>query len=298
MLLHLFYSKIRWCFDRVLIMPGTLYIVPTPIGNLEDITLRALRVLKEADVIAAEDTRVTRKLLSHYDIHVPLISYHKFSRESKIDEILETLESGKTVALVTDAGTPGISDPGEELISASIAHNIKIEPLPGPTAIITALVASGLSTSRFVFEGFPPRKDSERSKYFKELKSDPRTICFYESPLRLKKTLEAILKTIGDRQVAVAREITKLFEEIFRGTVSEAIIHFSEKKIQGEIVIILQGASDTDIEDVMPEVTLEMRINELISSGLSDRDTVKRCMEEFNLPKREIYAEVLRLKRD
>lgn len=279
-------------------MPGKLYIVATPIGNLEDISLRALRTLKEVDLIAAEDTRVTRKLLSHYDIHTQMIAYHQHSKGRRSEEIVEAIKGGSAVALVSDAGTPGISDPGHELIALCIADGIPIESVPGPTAMIPAVVVSGLSTSHFAFEGFPPRNHSDRRAFFRSLAGDTRTTVFYESPLRLLRTLEAIKKELGDRRVAIVREATKLFEEVYRGTVGEAIEHF-QGKVRGEIVIVLEGAAaggeSEDAESV--EARLEARLTELITGGLSDRDAVKQCVAEFRLPRRVVYARALAMKR-
>lgn len=279
-------------------MPGKLYIVATPIGNLEDISLRALRTLKEVDLIAAEDTRVTRKLLSHYDIHTQMIAYHQHSKGRRSEEIVEAIKGGSAVALVSDAGTPGISDPGHELIALCIADGIPIESVPGPTAMIPAVVVSGLSTSHFAFEGFPPRNHGDRRAFFRSLAGDTRTTVFYESPLRLLRTLEAIKKELGDRRVAIVREATKLFEEVYRGTVGEAIEHF-QGKVRGEIVIVLEGAAaggeSEDAESV--EARLEARLTELITGGLSDRDAVKQCVAEFRLPRRVVYARALAMKR-
>lgn len=277
--------------------PGTLYIVATPIGNLEDITLRALRILREADAVAAEDTRVTRKLLSHFDIHTPMIAYHQHSMAGRAEELLGRLKDGKNVALVSDAGTPGISDPGHELIALAIMEGIRVESIPGATAIITALVVSGLPTSHFTFDGFPPRKDSERHAFFRALRRENRTICLYESPLRLVKTLQVMLDAMGDRPIAIVREATKMFEEVFRGRISEAIEYYTAKKPRGEIVIVIRGASAEEAEEsIMPEVTLEERLKRLMESGLTERDAVRRCMIEFKLPKRQVYAVALKLK--
>ena len=277
-------------------MLGTLFVVATPIGNLEDITLRALRVLKEVDLIAAEDTRVTRKLLSHYEIHTPMTAYHQHSKGRRSEEIVEVLRDGKNVALVSDAGTPGISDPGHELIALCIAEGVRTENVPGPTAMIPAVVVSGLSTAHFAFDGFPPRKDSDRKAYFRSIANETRTIVLYESPMRLAMTLRAILSELGDRRVSIAREVTKLFEEVFRGTVSEAAEHFTGK-VRGEIVIVLEGGSGQAVEE--PEniqARLEFRLSELITAGASERDAVRQCMIEFKLPKRSVYATALSLK--
>lgn len=277
-------------------MSGKLFVVATPIGNLEDITLRALRVLREVELIAAEDTRVTRKLLSHYEIHTPMMAYHQHSKGRRSEEIVDVLREGKNVALVSDAGTPGISDPGHELIALCIAEGVVIESVPGPTAMIPAVVVSGLSTAHFAFDGFPPRKDSDRKAYFRSIANETRTIVLYESPLRLLATLRAILSELGDRRVAVVREATKLFEEVFRGSVNEAIQHF-EGKVRGEIVIVLEGGSGQPAEE--PEsvqARLESRLSELATEGVSERDAVRQCMIEFKLPKRLVYATALALK--
>ena len=280
-------------------MCATLHIVATPIGNLEDITLRALRVLRQVDLIAAEDTRVTRKLLSHYDIHTPMIAYHQHSKGRRSEEIVAMLREGKSVALVSDAGTPGISDPGHDLIALCIAEQVPIVSVPGPSAIIPAVVVSGLPTAHFIFDGFPPRKQSDRRAYLASIAGETRTVVLYESPLRLARTLQAILAELGNRRIAVIREVTKLFEEVFRGTVTEAIEHFSGK-VRGEIVIVLAGASaeasHPHREPAAVDAALESRLKELISSGLSDRDAVRQCAIEFKLPRRVVYAKALSIK--
>lgn len=275
----------------------TLYIVATPIGNLEDITLRAIRVMKEVALIAAEDTRVTRKLLSHYDIHTPLTAYHQHSKGRRSEEILERLLAGDDVAVVSDAGTPGISDPGHELIALCIESGIKVVGIPGPNAVTTALVVSGLPTSHFAFDGFPPRKESERRAYFRGIKNDARTIVLYESPLRLLPTLKSALAELGNRRVAVAREVTKLFEEIFRGTLTEAIERFTLPKARGEITVVIEGAApdETATEDE-GGASVEERLRELIASGATERDAVKQVAALMKLPKREVYAAALLLK--
>lgn len=222
------------------IQPGTLYIVSTPIGNLEDITYRAVKILSGVDLIAAEDTRKTKILLEHYNIQKELISYFQFNEAKRTPELIEALKSGKSIAVVSDAGTPGISDPAYRLVRAAIDDGIKIIPIPGASALLAALIVSGLPTDSFVFEGFLPHKKGRRTK-LEQLKSESRTIILYESPHRILKTLQQLQETIGDRQVAVAREITKKFEEVFRGTLSEALNYFSSKSIKGEFVLIIQG---------------------------------------------------------
>lgn len=221
---------------------GILYIVPTPIGNLEDITLRALRILREADLIAAEDTRTSRVLTRHFDISTPMTSYHEHNKLSKLDEVFRALESGD-VALISDAGTPGISDPGYELIRAAIAGGYVVVPLPGACAITTALVASGLATDHFRFVGFLPRKSSALKAELRQLASERETIIAYESPYRLRETLSAIVTEMGEeRQVCVARELSKRFEEFFRGNARAALDHFSRENPRGEITLLIAGA--------------------------------------------------------
>lgn len=222
------------------IKPGTLYIVSTPIGNLEDITFRAVKILSGVDLIAAEDTRKTKILLEHYNIQKELISYFQFNEAKRTPELIEALKNGKSIAIVSDAGTPGISDPAYRLVRAAIADGINIIPIPGASALLAALVVSGLPTDSFVFEGFLPHKKGRRTK-LEQLKSESRTIILYESPHRILKTLQQLQETFGDRQVAVGREITKKFEEFYRGTLSEALNYFSSKSIKGEFVLVLKG---------------------------------------------------------
>lgn len=216
-----------------------LYIVPTPVGNLEDITLRALRVLKEADLILAEDTRTSSVLLKHYDIHRPLQSYHKFNEHKAVDVLVERLKGGETMALVSDAGTPGISDPGFLLARECVRAGVEVQCLPGATAFVPALVASGLPCDKFVFEGFLPQKKGRMTR-LQQLSAEERTIVLYESPYRVVKTLEQLAEVMGpDRQVAVCREISKVHEQTVRGTISEALTHFKEHAPKGEFVIII-----------------------------------------------------------
>jgi len=276
---------------------GKLYIVATPIGNLEDITLRALRVLNEVSLIAAEDTRVTRKLLSRYDIHTPLTAYHQHSEGAKARELADIIERGADVALVSDAGTPGISDPGHELIADAIGRGVEVVPIPGPNAIITALVISGLRTTRFAFDGFPPRKESERKAFFRALRPEHRTIVLYESPRRLVATFKSVLAEIGDRRVAVVREATKLFEEVFRGLMSEAIAHYSLSKPRGEVCVVIEGAPDTDT--VEPDaLAVEERLRRLMEQGVTQRDAVRQVAAETKQPRQRVYAAMLRLKEE
>ena len=277
-------------------MPGTLYLVATPIGNLADITLRALDVLRRVDVIAAEDTRVTRKLLDHYQIPTAMTPYHQHSRGRKAEHLLALLEEGKDVAVVSDAGTPGISDPGHELIAIAIARGIRVEAVPGANAIISALVVSGLSTRRFTFEGFPPRPVGERRAYFESLRTEPRTMIFYESPLRLLATLKSALETLGDRKAVVAREVTKKFEEIHRGTLSDAIARFTEVKAKGEITLVIEG-SCVAAEPVSDDQVLEA-LQSFLAQGMSERDAVRHVTALYSRPRKEVYARMLKLKEE
>jgi 16S rRNA (cytidine1402-2'-O)-methyltransferase len=222
---------------------GVLYVVSTPIGNLEDITLRALRVLKEVDLIAAEDTRKAGILLKHFQIKNKMTSYHDFNKEKKTPYLLEELKSGKDLAIVSDAGTPGISDPCFYLVKKAIEEEIKIIPVPGSSALLSALVVSGLPTDRFVFEGFLPPKKTKRIKRLMELSSEKRTLIFFESPYRLIQTLKNINEVFGERRIVVARELTKKFEEIIRGKISDVESHFERKKVKGEMVIVVEGES-------------------------------------------------------
>ena len=224
---------------------GVLYIVSTPIGNLEDITLRALRILKEVSLIAAEDTRLTRKLLTHYNISTPTVSYYEHNRFTRIPKIIDHFNTGKDVAVVTDAGTPGISDPAYKLIRAAIESGSRIEAIPGPSASITALTASGLPTDRFIFEGFLPRKKGRKAKLTR-LSAIEATVIFYESPKRIVRTLKDILEFMGDRPAVIGRELTKLHEEMIRGNVSKLLSHFTQKTPRGEFVIMI-GKDDPNV---------------------------------------------------
>jgi 16S rRNA (cytidine1402-2'-O)-methyltransferase len=275
-------------------LAGTLYIVSTPIGNLEDITLRALRVLKEVDLIAAEDTRRTRQLLSHYGIHKPLVSYHAYNRRRREDSLLEELRSGKSIALVTDAGTPGISDPGEPLVRRAIQESIPLVPIPGPSALVAALSVSGLPTESFLFYGFLPAKPSARQKFLLSLKHRPETLIFYESPKRLRSFLEDAFRMLGERQVMVAREMTKVFEEVYRGILSEVLRELGEEEIKGEVTIVLEGSTLlAGVGGPAIEEALELYYCEM---GLPMKKAVDRVAEELGVSKRDVYRESLRVK--
>ena len=228
-------------YDQTRLEPGILYLVSTPIGNLEDITLRALKVLKEVDLLAAEDTRHTGILLKHYNLQKRLISYHDFNKEKMAPFLIEQLKAGKSVAVISDAGTPGISDPGYLLVKLAIQESIKVVPIPGASAFLSALVVSGLPTDRFVFEGFLSPKPGKRRKRLEELREEKRTLVFYESPHRFAKTLDDISEILGQRRVVIARELTKKFEEVIRGTPEEIRQSFGGRKIKGELVILVEG---------------------------------------------------------
>lgn len=224
-----------------MIQPGALYVVSTPIGNLDDITLRAIRILSGVDIIAAEDTRKTKFLLDHLGIKKPLVSYYSYNESRRVPELINKLKAGNAIAVVTDAGTPGISDPAFLIVNNAIKEGYKVIPIPGPSAVLPALIASGLPTDRFVFEGFLPTKKGRKTR-FEQLKTETRTIVIYESPFRIEKTLEEIFLHFGDRSIAVARELTKKFEEVIRGRVSDVLETVRRKKPKGEFVLVIEGA--------------------------------------------------------
>lgn len=268
-------------------MAGVLYIVATPIGNLEDITLRALRVLKEVDLIAAEDTRHTQKLLSHYDIHTPLTSYHEHNERTKAPALVERLFRGERVALVSDAGTPAISDPGYRLVVAAVAAGVQVTPIPGPAALIAALSAAALPTDRFVFEGFLPEKKKERRVRLLALRDEKRTLVLYEAPHRLKDTLDDIHHTLGDRELVIAREVTKLHEEFLRAPVSDLIRQVSERDIKGEVTIVVRGSAAA--ESRVSQELLLAEIKRLQREGMGVKQISELLGERHSLPKREVY---------
>lgn len=273
------------------VMPGILYIVATPIGNLEDITLRALRVLKEVDFIAAEDTRHSLKLLNHYDIEKPLLSYWSEREKVRSEEIINLIKAGKTVALISDAGTPGISDPGAVLIRRAIEEGITIVPVPGPSALIAALSVSGLPTEEFSFFGFLPPKKSERLRKLEELKFEKRTLVFYEAPHRLLETVEDFIEVFGgERRVALFKELTKIHEQVMRGSLQEVYSRLSGSVIAGEYVIVLEGSSGraASLEEALEEVKVLMR------QGMGRKEAVKIVAEHYNLSSKELYDRSLR----
>lgn len=266
----------------------TLYIVPTPIGNLEDITLRALRVLREVNLIAAEDTRTTHKLLARYEITTPLTSYHEHNKLTKLDTILDALITGD-VALVSDAGTPGISDPGYELIQAALAQGITVVPLPGPSAVIAALVASGLPTDRFMFIGFLPRKEKALHQALADLSTERGTLIAYESPNRLIETLQAILDVLGNRDVAVARELTKIYEEVQRGPVSDILDYYRENPPKGEITLVIGGASAESSDQPWDEGRVRAALRAQLDAGESHSAAARAVALLAGWKRRDVY---------
>ena len=265
-----------------------LYLVGTPIGNLEDITLRALRILREVDLIAAEDTRQTLKLLNKYEIKNHLTSYYEHNKKEKGIELIEKLKNGLNIALVTDAGMPGISDPGEDLVKLCIKNNIEYTVIPGPTAFSTALVLSGISDESFIFVGFLSAKKGEREAKLKELANEKHTLIFYEAPHKLNKTLESIKKILGNREIAVCRELTKKFEQVIRGTVEEVSEYYTENESKGEFVLIVNKPKS---ENIVFEIPIFEQVQNLIDGGMDKKSAIMHVSRLRNLPKRVVYNE-------
>lgn len=277
-------------------MSGKLYICPTPIGNLEDMTYRTIRILNEVDLIAAEDTRHSIKLLNHFEISKPLTSYHEHNKDSKGGYLINKLLEGENIALISDAGMPGISDPGEDIIKQAIEHNIEIEVLPGATASITALVGSGLETAKFAFEGFLDRDKKVRRSQLEELKEERRTIIFYESPHRLKDTLKDMLKVLGNRRIAVNREITKRYQEIIREDIETVINIFNEKEVKGEFVLIVEGfKGEKTVQNSYDDLTEREYVVTLMENGMDKKDAIKAVCKDRKLKKDVVYKQVLDL---
>jgi len=272
---------------------GTLYIVGTPIGNLEDVTQRALRTLREVAVIACEDTRETRKLLHHFQIDTPVTSYHEHNKRTAGPRLIQRLLDGEDVALVTDAGMPAISDPGEELVAGAVEAGIPVVPVPGPTAFVTALVASGLPTRRFVFEGFLPSKGKERRQALERLKGEERTVLLYEAPHRLQETLADLRAALGDRRVAACRELTKLHEEYVRGTLSALIDHFREQAPRGEFVLVIEGAQPPVAAGQHDSADLARAVADLEAQGVERKAAMKEVAQRLGVPRRAVYQAVL-----
>ncbi len=276
---------------------GKLYLCPTPIGNLGDMTFRTLETLKSVDLIAAEDTRNTMKLLNHFDINVPLTSYYEHNKAQKGGVLMERLKNGENIALVSDAGMPAISDPGEDLVRLCIKEGVEVIPLPGPSAFTTALVASGLPTGRFSFEGFLTTNKRNRKIHLSEVKTDTQTLIFYEAPHKLIYTLRDMLEVLGDREIVLARELTKKFEEFYRTTISEAIEHYNTVPPKGEFVLIIKGADPKELEEERKAAlpTPEEMLKEL-SGSMRGKELTNYVAEELGLPKREVYDIYLKIK--
>ncbi|GGA70802.1 16S rRNA (cytidine(1402)-2'-O)-methyltransferase [Ornithinibacillus halotolerans] len=271
---------------------GSLYIVPTPIGNLEDITYRALSILKSVTIIAAEDTRNTKKLLNHFEISTPLISYHEHNKLEREEQLLEKIKSGESIAIVSDAGMPGISDPGYEIVKAVIDEKLSVIVLPGANAALCALVGSGLPNKEFLFYGFLPRKQKEKEEELERLGRYKATLIFYESPYRVKETLKTLHKVLGNRQIAIARELTKRFEEYVRGTLEELIDWANDNEPKGEFCIVVEGRKEEELEDNEDwwvNLSLTEHVEHYISEGQSSKEAIKFVAKERKLPKRDVY---------
>lgn len=278
-------------------MQGTLYLCATPIGNLEDITYRVLRILKEVDVIAAEDTRNSIKLLNHFEIHTPMTSYHEYNKFDKGRELVEQLLAGKNIALITDAGMPGISDPGEELVKMCAEAGIPVTTLPGACACVTALTLSGLGTRRFAFEAFLPSDKKERQSILEELKTETRTIILYEAPHRLVKTLEELKEILGNRRISVCRELTKKHETVFRTDLEEAICHYKTEAPRGECVLVLEGRNPEELKKEKQEAWEEMTIAEHVGlyekQGIPRKEAMRLAAKDRGVSKRDIYQALI-----
>ncbi len=278
-------------------MPGTLYLCATPIGNLEDITLRVLRTLKEADIIAAEDTRNTLKLLNHYNIRTPMTSYHEYNKIDKAETLVARLSEGKNIALVTDAGTPGISDPGEEIVKKAYKAGIPVTSLPGACACITAITLSGLPARRFAFEAFLPASKKERKLIINSLKEETRTIIIYEAPHHLTNTLSELYNALGNRKITICRELTKLHETIQLHTLSSAVEYYNNNQPKGEYVLIIDGCSFSELEtrkrETWQQISIAEHMDIYLSKGFSKKDSMKRVASDRGIPKHDVYKSLL-----
>lgn len=276
---------------------GKLYLCATPIGNLGDMTPRCIEVLREADLIAAEDTRNSIKLLNHFDIHTPMTAYHEYNRFDKADDLVRQMLAGKTVACITDAGTPGISDPGEVLVQKAVEAGIEVSSIPGACAFVNALVISGLSSRRFRFEAFLPADKKERKAVLDEIKNDTATIVFYEAPHRLLKTLEELLEVFGDREIALCKELTKVHESVFRTTVSAAIAHYENEPPKGEFVLVLGGADPEKLKAEQAADWEKMTVAEHVKlyedRGIDRKEAMRLVAKDRNVSKRDIYQALL-----
>lgn len=278
-------------------MTGRLYVVAGPIGNLEDVTLRALRVLAEVDMVLAEDTRITRKLLSRYDIHTPLESCHAHTPRPRIDAFVGMMKEGKSLALLTDAGTPGVSDPGAELVQAAVESGIQVTPIPGPSAVTAMVSVAPVADGRYAFEGFPPRKAAERRALMNRLKREERAVVLYESPLRLRQTIQDLMDALGDCRVVIGRELTKKFEEVHRGTLSSALKWLGSDRPRGEFTLIVfpVGARASEREESSPDA-VDRLIREAFTMGMSTREAVEYACRLSRVPRKTAYARALAIR--
>ncbi len=279
-------------------MAGKLYLCATPIGNLEDITYRVVRTLNEVDLIGAEDTRNSIKLLNHFDIKTPMTSYHEFNKYDKAKQLVEMMKEGKNIAIITDAGTPGISDPGEEVVRQCFEAGIQVTSLPGPAACITALTMSGQKTRRFCFEAFLPKDKKEKVAVLEELKNETRTIIIYEAPHRLARTLKELRETLGNRQLTLCRELTKKYEEADKTTIDQAIEKYNEKEPRGEYVLVIEGKSQEEIQEENKQkwesMTIEEHMEHYISQGNDKKSAMKLVAKDRGVSKRDIYNQLIK----
>ena len=278
-------------------MAGKLYLCATPIGNLEDITYRVLRTLREVDLIAAEDTRNSIKLLNHFEIKTPMTSYHEYNKIEKAYQLVDKLREGKNIALITDAGTPGISDPGEELVRICHEEGIEVTSLPGPAACITALTMSGLPTRRFAFEAFLPHEKKERAAVLEQLRDETRTMIFYEAPHHLEKTLEELYETLGNREMAICRELTKRYEEVMPTSMEEALAYYKENEPRGEYVLVVQGKSFEELQKEKQQSWESLSLAEHMAvyeeQGIDRKEAMKLVAKDRGISKREVYQGLL-----
>lgn len=275
-------------------MAGKLYLCATPIGNLEDITYRVVRTLNEVDLIGAEDTRNSIKLLNHFDIKTPMTSYHEFNKYDKAKQLVEMMKEGKNIAIITDAGTPGISDPGEEVVRQCFEAGIQVTSLPGPAACITALTMSGQKTRRFCFEAFLPKDKKEKVAVLEELKNETRTIIIYEAPHRLARTLKELRETLGNRQLTLCRELTKKYEEADKTTIDQAIEKYNEKEPRGEYVLVIEGKSQEENKQKWESMTIEEHMEYYISQGNDKKSAMKLVAKDRGVSKRDIYNQLIK----
>lgn len=278
-------------------MPGILYLCATPIGNLQDMSFRVLETLKSVDLIAAEDTRNSIKLLNHYDIHTPMTSYHEFNKYDKANVLIDELKGGKNIALITDAGTPAISDPGEVLVKMAREEGITVTSLPGPCALITALTLSGLPTRRFIFEGFLPKEKKERKEVLRSLEKETRTVILYEAPHHLKGTLKELQEALGDREIVLCRELTKKFEEAVSFTISSAAEYYESHEPKGEYVLVIRGMDEEELSALKKESFENMTIAEHVAmyeaQGLERKEAMKKAATDRGISKRDVYQALL-----